>query len=146
MLNLKLHGERINAKVFAAFMAQRFHENAWPLPDSVTAVPSHPIRVLNRGYNAPGLIAREFASLIEAPYVNNMIVRSRFAPPMATQKNADRMEIVLHNYAPGSYDVHAKTVLIVDDVTTTGSTLHICSALLKKMGAKEVYVMAAAGD
>lgn len=146
MLNLKLHGDRINARVFASFMQNRLIELNWPKPDVVTAVPSHPIRELNRGYNAPELIARELATLLGVPYRRNLIVRCRFAPPMATQKNADRMKIVSKNYAPGTCDIKSKTILVVDDISTTGSTLHVCSELMMNMGAKEVYVMAAAGD
>ncbi len=114
--------------------------------DVVTSVPSHFLKVIGKGYNPPALIARKIADFSDKRYMGQIIRRVRYTKSMSLLKGIDRMAHVKQNFAVGNKNVRDKCILIVDDVSTTGATLHICSELLMKAGAKKVYVAAACGD
>ncbi len=114
--------------------------------DIVTAVPSHFLKIIGKGYNPPALIARKTAQLMDKRFSGNVLRRIRYTKSMSLLKGIDRMAHVKKNFASSQKDIKGKSILIIDDVSTTGATLHICSELLMKAGARRVYVAAVCGD
>lgn len=133
---------------FAYFTAQIIAERLRNNPlygdlDYVTAVPMHPSKERQRGYNQAALIGEEIARLLAIPYYDDILYKAYASPAQHTlgrearRKNVDAFRI-------RSERLDGLRILLCDDVLTTGSTLHRCAALLKENGAKTVIAAAAA--
>ena len=78
--------------------------------------------------------------MLDIPVDFRLLVRTRLTEP---QKNLDvrqRMKNLMQAFVPGPHAGDYKTVLLVDDIYTTGSTMQVCSMILKKCGVKNVYI------
>jgi ComF family protein len=111
----------------------------WPGADGLVPVPLHPARRRERGFNQSRLLARDLARLRNVEVLDGCLIKTRNAPAQAGLRAAERERNVRSAYAvrrPGR--VRGKTLVLVDDVTTTGATLRECARVLMAAGAKEV--------
>jgi ComF family protein len=108
--------------------------------DLAVAVPLHRSRERARGFNQ----ARELARHLGLP-VAAALVRTRRTPPQADLPAARRHANVRGAFAckPG-VPVTGRTIVLVDDVSTTGATLNACARVLLDAGAAEVRALTAA--
>jgi competence protein ComFC len=113
-------------------------------PDAVAAVPLHRKRQQERGYNQSELLARRVAACSNLPYLDGVVVRSRFTHPQVGLGAEERHANVSAAFDPGKNHVPGGRVLLIDDVYTTGATLSDCARALKAAGAKSVYCLALA--
>ena len=109
----------------------------------IVPVPLHPSRLWRRGFNQSVLIGRELARVAGIQMNYKVISRSKVTPPLRGMSGMRRRKTVDKAFALRA-DAHAslagKSVLLVDDVYTSGSTSNACARLLKKAGAEEVFV------
>jgi len=109
--------------------------------DAVAYVPLHSCRERGRTYNQAGLLARGVASEYGLPLVANCIGRKR---PTRTQTNlsaVDRRRNVKGVFAVRKREwVEGRAFLLIDDIMTTGATVHECAKAMKEAGASAVYV------
>lgn len=118
-----------------------------PLPDAIIPVPLHPRRLRFRGFNQSALLAtllsRNLTPGIELPLVSDALVRIRHTPPQARIDDAAMRRSNLKNAfavsKPSRATLKGKTIWLVDDVSTTGTTLEECARVLKKSGVKKVF-------
>lgn len=111
----------------------------WAGADLLVPVPLHPARRRDRGFNQARLLARDLARLRGLRVLDGCLVKVRNAPPQAGLRAADRERNVVRAYAVRRPDrVRGRTLVLVDDVTTTGATLRECARILLDAGAKEV--------
>ena len=116
--------------------------------DVVTAVPLHRSKLAHRGYNQSEYLARGIADALGIPYIETL----KATRPHSTQTHKGAMERWLNiqgNYALNEKNASrltGKHILLVDDVVTTGSTLTVCSTLLKTIPGVKVslFTLAAA--
>lgn len=112
-----------------------------PLPaDVLVAVPLHPKRVRERGYNQSSLLARELSQLADLPVIDSSLVRLRDTASQVTITRAEERYANVKgafNCRDGRF--YGRHVLIVDDVCTTGATLDACASALKEAGAASVW-------
>jgi ComF family protein len=116
-------------------------------PESVIApVPMHTRRQRERGYNQSAVLARELARCWNLPLNLKALRRRRDTVQQALLPTAAERHINVQDaFHVKPLEVFAhKTVLLVDDVVTTGSTANSCAEALKSAGATRVYVLAAA--
>lgn len=119
--------------------------------DAILPVPLHPQRLRQRGFNQALEIARPIAKRLNIPLVTNALIRSRHTQAQ-TELNAARRRNNLKGsfrYQPTAYYENSKNIAIVDDVMTTGATLHEISQTLKQHASVEtiyVWVSAAVTD
>ncbi len=108
--------------------------------DFVTCVPLHKRNLSERGYNQSELIAKEMAQMLSIPYTN-ALKKTRFNQPQHSMKGVSkRASNVKGVYkATDPILIQGKTILLIDDIITTGNTLGECANILIKHGAKEVY-------
>lgn len=117
--------------------------------DIVVPVPLHAERRQSRGYNQAALIARRFAEHIDRPVEEAALVRTRATRPQVGLSMDERLDNVRHAFAANRNVVAGKRVLLIDDVCTTGATLHAAADALAEADSAEIsaYCVArAVGD
>jgi len=135
---LKYNGEKYRAKILARHMARRFNDLGWVV-DVITYVPMSEEREKERGYNQARLICEEFAKLVGIP-MQTLLVQPRMVNSQVELGRKQRLQNLSTAFKIISKkEVKDKKVLIIDDVYTTGATLHCCSDVLLKAGARAVF-------
>jgi len=105
----------------------------------VTAVPMHPRRERQRGYNQAALLARALAVEAKLPF-EMVLSRVRNTPQQAKLDHEERAKNLKGAFvAEGRLD--GRTIVLVDDVSTTGSTARACAKELYKAGAARVALI-----
>ena len=130
------------APLFASWMARSLENIENPL---CMPVPLHWTRLFMRTYNQAALLAREIARLKGWPYVPSCLIRKRRTPSQGHLSKKERIKNVDRAFEvpeAKKSQIVGKTILLVDDVFTTGATLEACSKALLKTGAKEVHALA----
>jgi competence protein ComFC len=112
----------------------------------IIAVPLHPGRERERGFNQAALLARELARLSKLPLDEHSVVRRvQTGRHRAGMDSRARRESVADAFAVRHADaIAAKRVLLIDDVFTSGATVSACAVVLKDAGAEEVFVLTVA--
>lgn len=115
--------------------------------DMLVPVPLHWYKKFKRGYNQSELLANEVALYYRKPLVTREICRKKYTKPQAKLKRKDRLINVNDAFGlkqPGIFK--GKTILVIDDVSTTGETINQCAKLLKSAGADKVFGLTLARD
>lgn len=113
--------------------------------DALLPVPMHPVRRRLRGYNQSERLARVVGAELGLPLLTGALVRARPTRPQVGLAGDDRRSNLAGAFAVRRPEAIAgKTLLLIDDVVTTGSSLHECALALKANGAQAVYALALA--
>jgi ComF family protein len=113
-------------------------QTGWPL-DCVTAVPLSNAHLTERGYNQANLLARPLALRRQIPFIPQALKRTRETRTQVGLSAKERDINVRDAFWANANLVKNKTVVVVDDVTTTGSTIRACANALHAAGALSVY-------
>ena len=125
----------------AAAHAQAAHFNDL-LIDAVVPVPMHPARQRERGYNQSERLARVLAADLSLPLDTHALRRIRPTRPqvgLSAEARRTNLEGAFAVTRPEA--VAGKTLLLIDDVSTTGSTIIECAGALQAAGAGAVYAL-----
>jgi len=151
-LQLKFHGQEYLGYRLGALLARAWE--ALPEPDSaiVAPVPLHPSRRRQRGFNQAELLARGLVRKLRkegrlggSRLVAGSLRRIRETLPQVGLSVSARRENVSGVFSVGRPEqVRNRTVVLVDDVMTTGATLSACAAVLKRAGASRVLALSLA--
>lgn len=113
--------------------------------DYVVPVPLHRRRKRRRGFNQALVLGRELAKRKKLRVLARGLVRVKDSPPQASLDALERGRNIKEAFRTAKRRrLNGKTVLLVDDVYTTGATVRECSLALLKAGAAEVRVVTAA--
>jgi ComF family protein len=108
----------------------------------IVPVPLHPKRLRWRGFNQSLLLARPLGRICDTPVDPFLLVRSRETPPQTQLSEEERRRNVRGAFAVNASEpVKNKTILLIDDVYTSGATVNECSRVLRRAGAQAVYVL-----
>lgn len=135
----KFRGYKGYAVPFAIIMAKEVSEQ-FPGSnfDLITSVPLSRTRKFERGYNQAELLGKRISDILRIPYKNTLVKVKKNLPQhtLSAKKRAENIKGVY------SYKNHAiikgKSILLCDDIVTTGYTLKECCSVLLKAGAKDV--------
>ena len=148
---LKFRGDWRQGRVLGALLAATRAASGVPLPQAVLAVPLHPSRYRERGFNQAELIASSAARWLSLPLIDQVLRRSRATIAQTTLDAAQR-----RSNLRGAFELEDKAwrdatlprhVAIVDDVVTTGATLADAVRVLRSAGVHtvEAWAIARAG-
>jgi ComF family protein len=128
-------GEPLGALLALEVQARGLH-----IGDAVVVpVPLHVSRLAERGFNQSALIARPIARLLRIPMFPLALMRVRDTPQQASLDRIGRIANVAAAFrARPRARLQGRSVLLVDDVRTTGATIEACTRALKDGGAAAI--------
>ncbi len=112
--------------------------------DILMPVPLHRFRLFKRRYNQSAIIAKALSADLEIKVMVDGLIRTRATPPQGHLKAKERFKNVKSAFRVNSkraQDIKGKTIVLVDDVYTTGATVRECAKALLAAGAKKVHVL-----
>ncbi len=110
-------------------------------PDLVIPVPHHWSEHVWRAHVSPTTLAETLASMVRVPARFDLLRKIKHTPKQATLPATTRKTNLRGAFGMGGgATLGGATVLLVDDILTTGSTAHECAKVLKQAGAAKVYV------
>ncbi len=122
-----------------------FFENC--RPSCLIPVPVSAAKLKKRGYDQAEVLASAISENTGIPVLKNYVIRCRDTLPMKELSRNERMKNLRGAFKITAHDVKCRSVMIVDDIYTTGSTMDALAAVLKEEGVEVVYfVTLAAGS
>ena len=108
--------------------------------DLILPIPLHHLKKAERGFNQSDFIAKGLSRRLKIPYSTNSIKRIRFTESQTNLDIEERQANVAKAFRLRSPNkIAGKTILLVDDVITTGATILECGKVLVSAGVKSVY-------
>ncbi|MGC8651131.1 MAG: ComF family protein [Minisyncoccia bacterium] len=106
----------------------------------IIPLPLHFKKQKQRGFNQSALLAEQIAKYFHLPLETNILIRIINNPPQITMEDAQARQLNIQGIFKVKNQEHLlkKTVLLIDDVYTTGATLNEAAKTLKQAGAKKV--------
>ncbi len=127
------------------FFKEKIKENSYLLSnlpfEGITFIPMHPLKLKDREYNHAKIIAEIIAEIFRKPVIDAIRVKEYYRPQIRLNKRERKENIKGRFFAK---DLNLKTILLVDDVLTTCSTVNEAAKVLKEKGIKKVYVFSLA--
>lgn len=143
VLALKYHDKTQLAPVFGEWLTRiaghYVHKASYIIP-----VPLHSTRLLSRRYNQASLLAHALSRHVHLPVLPDTLQRTKRTPPPAgltRRQREDNMRGAFKVTAKKRPLVKGQSVILIDDVMTTGATLDACARVLHDAGVRDVYVL-----
>lgn len=142
--HMKFYTRKGFSRSLALYMADSVRERIHCEAGLVTWIPVSRKRKRERGYDQAELLAKALARELGLP-CERTLRKVRNTRPQSSLSKAEKLRSPKGVYAPADpFPAGGKTVILVDDVITTGSTLREASATLRKAGAGPIYAAAIA--
>ena len=144
--SFKYSGRQDLARPLAGLLAEVWigEERLRPV-DVVVPVPLHWRRERKRGFNQAAALAEVFGKKAGLPVLEGALRRRKAGRSQTELKREERRENVKDAFeARRPEELRGKTILLVDDVCTTGATLEACARALKEAGARRIGALTVA--
>ena len=141
LLQMKYRPNPRLADIMSGWLADLVSHEAWPV-DLVVAVPRSVRRRAVRGYNQSELFARRLSRRLGVGFADGALVRTRNTRSQVGLDPAARAANVQGAFRAFAERVDGRSVLVVDDLVTTGSTMAACHVALETAGAMRTYAVA----
>lgn len=112
--------------------------------DALIPVPLHRWRLLKRRYNQSAIIGHYLSKDTKIPMLHDALIRTRYTPVQGHMSHDERRKNVRKAFIANPVhedDIKDKTLVLIDDVYTTGSTVKECTKALRKAGAKKIHIL-----
>lgn len=110
-------------------------------PDALVPVPVHRTRKRSRGYNQAQLIAEALSDFSGIPVYNGFIARVKKTRPQKNLTEQERQNNLKKAFKILQNDVKLSTIVIIDDIYTTGSTIDAMAEVMHNAGVSRIYHM-----
>jgi ComF family protein len=139
----KYEGKTYLTPFFADWMAEGLNRHWEPGSlDLLIPVPLHTRRLRERGFNQALLLVRELSRRTGIPYRKSILQKKKSTIPQVNLSGAEREKELRGTFhVIGKEELSGLSVLLIDDVYTTGATVNECSKVLLRGGAKKVDVL-----
>jgi competence protein ComFC len=139
--NLKYDGQTALANPLGNLLATAVRAEGWP-PGLVIPVPLHSDRLIERGFNQSALLGAAIAHQLGWPFSGDILTRVRYTASQVGLGRQARQENVRDAFHVNRPEVlRGMTVVLVDDVYTTGATLRECASAMYTCGAQAVRAL-----
>ncbi len=116
------------------------HIKSWGIKiDHIVPVPLSNSRQKERGYNQSALLASLISKGLHTRFIMHSLTRVKETRSQVGLNSKERVSNVFDAFRTNDTDNNNKSVLLIDDIATTGSTLNECAKALKIAGAREVF-------
>lgn len=144
LVHLLKYQDQHEAALLMARMMVGAGRNLWPEVDVMVPVPLHRKRLWKRRFNQAAVLTQQLAQVTGKPWRSDVLLRNLATTSQVGLDAKERRKNVrraFHVPLEKAGHVAGKTVLLVDDVRTTGATAEACAETLKQAGAARVYVL-----
>lgn len=107
--------------------------------DALIPVPIHRARRRTRGFNQAEILADVMGEYLDIPVYPDILVRERKTRPQKELSAQERLKNLSGAFRVQNLPAVVRSVLLVDDIYTTGSTIEICARTLKAAGVEHIY-------
>ncbi len=136
------HGDKTGYAKFMSRVMSASGKKIIEKSDIIIPVPIHLTRMLKRKYNQASLLAKYLSKLNNIPAFYTCLLRTKATISQGhLSPRARKLNIKEAFKCSKSINIKGKTILLVDDVFTSGATVEECSKVLKQAGAKQVMVL-----
>ncbi len=136
--------DRAEAGIFMARLMARAGASFLREADYIVPVPLHRWRLWRRRFNQAATLAQLVARATPSKFRPDLLLRTRATAQQVGLSAKERQKNVKGAFSvpfEAQANISGKTIILVDDVRTTGSTLRACTAALRKAGAAKIYVL-----
>ena len=123
-------------EMLGAFLKKQYEEK--PLPEVIIPVPLHPQRLKHRGFNQALELAKPLKKILNIPLDPRACTRKKNTAPQATLSASQRGKNI-----KDAFHIHHtsyKSIALVNDVITTGNTLHDLAQGFKREGTSHIVL------
>jgi len=140
--DLKYRGNKEAGLYLGRLLGLEIKGTAFAQCRMIIPVPLHRKRFIERGYNQSEVISKGISQITGIPLNGQILKRTHFHSSQTILGRLERYENVSRDFALASWnpEIHGLTVLLVDDVVTTGATLEACAGLLIEKLKLKVYI------
>ncbi|WP_127469973.1 ComF family protein [Thiomicrorhabdus aquaedulcis] len=137
--DLKYHQQHANARLLADLLAEQLDVTE---VQALIAIPIHPLRRKQRGFNQAWLIAKRLSKVLNIPLIEKVVERVAHTPSqtqLTAKARAQNLKKAFAVHPAHAQRLHGlQHVALVDDVMTTGATMHEVAKQLKQHSAIKV--------
>jgi ComF family protein len=109
--------------------------------DYLVPLPLYPDKERKRGYNQAAIICNGMSEVMKVPVLNGDVIRQRFTETQTRKHRTERWENVAGSFVVKNPEaLKGKSILLVDDVITTGATLEACGTALLQTEDVKLYI------
>ena len=140
---LKYKGRREYGEVFGELIFDKARsELMYWKPDFLIPIPLHPIRERERGYNQARIISEAISKRSGIPTRTDILVRTTDTDRMKELSAKDRTNNMIRAFAADGDCRGMRSVVLIDDIYTTGATIDAAATVLRRAGIDEIYFLA----
>ena len=145
VLNLKFHNKPFYAEAMSVSLCNALKKE-FPdeKPEIITFVPAVRKSIRKRGYNQALILAREISRLTGIPVREDVLGRVTDTLPMKNMTPEERQNNLKRAFQSFGNDVSLNSIMLIDDIYTTGATIDACAHALSQKGAERVFFMSLA--
>jgi len=140
---IKFRNKRQTAEGLGHILAESTEAESLPKADYIVPIPMHPAKKRARGFNQAEIIARPLSKKLNIPIARDMLRRVKNTRPQAGLSGRSRRHNLegAFSFNAKKYSRGVKSVLLLDDIFTSGATIGACAGVLAENGILDIYTI-----